>query len=227
MKTTAINLAISELITPSFETTRQHLEDHELVIEAGQPVVVCVDENLPDAFVVYFQLKSVEYFLAIPVYQSEGTLKLGLAYLQAQIEMSFNVYSDALTPDEISKQIGLSPTRVRYMGEPIKEGGKPLPHHFWSYGHEIGIPGDLNEKLANLIAILESVQEGILGLAAVAKTAIRIYYVGNSDFFGGLHFDTEIIQRIAALGCDIDFGPYLSSPRGVLSTRNQGKSLCP
>jgi len=201
MKEIAIRLAINELKTCSFEQTRQYLKNHELAYEGGEPVIIYVDERPEHAkYIVYFQLKSVEYFLAIPVMQPERDLELYPAFLQAKIIVFFRVTSDTLSPKDISKRLELSPTRAKNKGAPVVLGHKKLlDSHLWVFETEPEIPSDLYRKLDKLLAILEPKQERVLELASVAETTIWIDYVGNSDYLGGFSFSTEFIQRVATL----------------------------
>ncbi|MCP5100354.1 MAG: DUF4279 domain-containing protein [Chloroflexi bacterium] len=217
MKETVIKFALNELKVRSFESTRQYFEEHELAIEASEPIIVYVDEDpVHNRYIVYFELKSVDYYLAIPVFQSEGILKLDLVYLQDKISVFFRVISDVLSPKDISKRLGLAPTRVRHKDELLKEGyEKRLPHHVWFYESEAGIPRDLNEKLANLLTILEPIQQKILELSSDAYITIWVDYRGNSDYLNGFSFDRELIQKIASLGCDFDIDMYVGSPRNM------------
>lgn len=219
MKEKAINLAKNELKICSFAATKQYLEDHKPLMDGGEPIIVHVAEKLePAEYIVYFQLDSVEYLLAIPIFQNEQDLELGLAYLQAKINVFFRIGSDTLSIEKISKRLELLPTRALHKGEPIVEGHKKQrDYHIWIYEPEPGVPGDLCQKLDKLLAILEPKQAQVLELASVAATTIWIDYFGNSDYLDGFSLDAKTIQRIAALGCDIDFDMYVSSPKDPIT----------
>ncbi len=109
-------------------------------------------------------------------------------------------------PDEVTRRLGLEPTRTWRKGD--KMSLLTLPREK-DTGWEIAVPEvaciDVNVPLRQLLSILTPVAKKIAGvrtdLDLEAEVSCVLFVRGGSPI---LHFDVTAVQLIASLGAEID-----------------------
>jgi Domain of unknown function (DUF4279) len=212
--------AIAEVLQPKLNLTRQLLRIDRLVLVEGVPLVLLV-EQVPeqDVFRVYFSIQDEPYYFVVVVSQEQEQFIADFAFHEAKVRAYLSIQSQILEPSVITERTGLMPTRSQQQGEPIGSADSPLrfAEHRWYFEPQANIPGNLDDKLGFLLDRLESSQPQILALSESCDICIIICYEAYHGSMGGWHLTQETMQRIVALGADVDLDLYARGPSDGLS----------
>jgi hypothetical protein len=109
--------------------------------------------------------------------------------------------------EDISSQLGLSPTSVTRLGE-ISPYGRPARFSAW----ELASPlprgqGLLQDYLESLLTLLEPHAAAVRDVSSQFSAGINCvgYYYGSNP---GLHLSAGLLTRLANLQLDVDFDLY-------------------
>jgi hypothetical protein len=204
-------VAISEVVAPTLGVTIQVLTVHKVVIRDGVPVIFRIEYiTETDTFCVYFKIEAEPYYFVVTIGRKDEKLSVLGSYLQAAVRVYLGISSSILDPTTITEKIKLNPTRSVVVGEsPVPK----LPNfkskeNRWYFEPQQDTPGELERKLNFLLDRLEPFQSNILALQNECEICIMICYEGYRGWMGGWHLDRLIIQKIAALGAEVDFDLY-------------------
>jgi len=142
----------------------------------------------------------------------------------------FVVGSEAFDPDQITAVLGIKPSSVSWEGS---RSSKPLipRHNVWRY--RAAGTGVLDELVRELLGVFEPVKAGLQELTACDASWIGISFMRSFDDPDGVdedegapdlpdnlvrlsgqhqllgfHLDTELMARLVALECSLDFDEY-------------------
>jgi Domain of unknown function (DUF4279) len=212
--------AIAEALHPTLNITRQILGVDRLVLVEGIPLVISV-EQLPerDIFRVYFSIQDQPYYFVVIVSQEQEQFVADFAFQEAAIRAYLSIQSQILEPSVITERTGLMPTRSQQQGELIRPAHSPLrfAEHRWYFEPQANIPGNVDDKLGFLLDRLESSQPQILALSESCDICIIICYEAYHGAMGGWHLTHKTMQRIVALGADVDLDLYARGQSDGLS----------
>ncbi len=142
----------------------------------------------------------------------------------------FDISSDVFTPDQITGKLLIEPTTARQKGSRSAE--PPIPRtNLWQY-RAVG-SGCVDDLIRELLDVFEPVQGSIRQLTANDASSIQIRFMRSfNDADGveedegpadlptnlvrvegqhqllGFHLDTQLMARLVALGCALDFDEY-------------------
>ncbi len=112
-------------------------------------------------------------------------------------------------PGVVTEALGIAPTSAWAEGDPLP-GGPAIRRtsSVWMLQSPLPLQAHVDDHIEALIPLLEPLKERIRDCAGRFSTGIgcAIYYY--QDFTPGIHFSQEAVQRIAALGLDIDLDLY-------------------
>jgi hypothetical protein len=203
--------AIAEALRPKLGATQQILGIDRLVLTEGIPLALLV-EQLPerDIFRVYFKIQDQPYYLVVIVSQEQEQFVADFALRAAEVRAYLTIQSQLLTPTIITERAGLTPTRSQQMGELMQPAYSPrrFAEHRWYFEPQANIPGSLEDKLEFLLDRLELSQPQILTLSESCDICISICYEAYLGSMGGWHIKKGTMQRIVALGADVDLDLY-------------------
>jgi hypothetical protein len=212
-------MAVAEMLTPSWDVTKELLLVHELVIdENGKPRIDRVDDESESCtFFIYFALRDEPFHLVAAVRPDEaGCLSLSWIYLQPGIRASLSISSEMLTSEEITTHVGLLPTETHAIGDPIVPDAPMRKHkeNTWCFEPQANLPGSFDEKKSTLLNRLDPVARALSALKSECCISINVVFEGwgGDPQFGGFHLDADMIQRIAAYKAAIDLDLYASGP---------------
>jgi Domain of unknown function (DUF4279) len=204
-------VAVSEVVTPSVGVTIQVLTVHKLVVRDGIPVILrieCITET--DTFCVYFKIEAEPYYFVVTIGTKNGKLSVLGSSIDAAVRVYLLISSIILNPIVVTEKVKLNPTRTVAIGEP---NIPQLPNfksieNRWYFEPQQDTPGELERKLNFLLDRLEPFRSDIVALENDCEICIMICYEGYRGWMGGWHMDLATIQKIAALGAEVDFDLY-------------------
>jgi hypothetical protein len=204
-------VAISEVLAPTLGVTSQVLTVHKLVVRDGIPAILRIEcTSKTDTFCVYFKIEDEPYYFVVTIGKKDEKLSALGSYIASAVRVYLGISSSILDPIAITEKIKLNPTRS------VVAGKSPIPklpnfqskENRWYFEPQQDTPGELERKLNFLLDRLEPFQSNILALQNECKICIMICYEGYRGWMGGWHLDRLTIQKIAALGAEVDFDLY-------------------
>jgi hypothetical protein len=215
----AILLAQEEVNGQAWALTRQLLAVNAAEIgEDGDPVVARVDEDTESgAYFIYFPIRGEPYFFVVVVRPDEaGELAVSWIYMEGGTRVYLLITSEIFSPEEITARVGLTPTKSHQMGDPVRKKSPARTYrvHMWHFEPQKGIPGTVEEKLKVLLEEVNPAVAQIADLRPMCDVGVMVVFEGwGGDWqFGGIHFETEIVQGLAALGATLDLDLYAFGP---------------
>lgn len=203
-----INIAISELVTPTLGVTEQYLEIHSAVKENGTIKVDRIDlEGKGDIGVVYIPIEN-EYF-HFAVYVDLTKREVSGVDTESWNRVYFNATTEELSIQKVKDFTTLEPTDFWNKGD-LRKNGKST-YNFSSFkllpNPE---PDEFEDKLRQLLDLLETDPVGIENLVKNTNAGITVamnFHNGNG-MLGGMNIDEKSIKRMSKLNLSIDFDLY-------------------
>lgn len=199
-----IQIAIEEIKTKTWGVTRQFLQVHEIDDENGKPKIAGIYSSKEDGTaIVYFCVKQQQFYFAVYIDTTPETTITSVGtepYCDVYLRADSTLYSF----DELCTFTSLAPTRGWSKGDLRNTKIKTESCIFIEASSQ---PGSFEYKIAQLLNLLENDAEGTKRLAENASgyiQVIMIFHAGNS-MLGGLSLSTANMQRMAALGLEINF----------------------
>lgn len=215
----ALQLALNEIKTQEQGMTRQFLSVHKLKMQGQIPqldqVEITQDKSVT-SYLFNFPMEGERYFFVIPVFKGEAGFSLGLCHAEAASSASLRFTSESITPEMITEQIGLEPTKSWRMGESRRHGNGTYSFHSWEFRATQYLSGDFDRKFSQLLDALEPFSEKIANLLAESGESIggciNVFYEGYATQMWGLHITKPDLLRLSRLGVDVDVDLYASGP---------------
>lgn len=208
----AVEVACTEVLSPTWGVVEQILAVHKIVILDGMPSITRIDDATPEIFGIYFYLEQ-PYFLVIVVESNNNSLVIAGSYVKANISIYLMVNSDLLEPDAITARIEIQPTRTKKRGEPRTQRSSLVCQAFqWIFEPQKNVPDELERKLSFLLDQLENTGTNISNLSKQCNVRIEICYEGYQSSTGGWDLDKQTMSRILSLGADVDLAIYTLGP---------------
>jgi hypothetical protein len=209
----AAELARQEILSPTLGTTKEVLAVHRPVLIDGRPLIARADATRePGAFYFYFRLEGEPYYLVVVVWPGEQGLAVGCSCVEAAVRVFLLVKTKALSPDEITRRLGLQPTAAQAKGTRLHKDLPPLAQSLWRFEPHKTLPEEVGRKLDLLLDQLDAAAPRIAALAAECDVSLTMYYEGCKEWLGGWTADARTLSRIAALGCHFELDLFASGP---------------
>lgn len=150
---------------------------------------------------VYFPIEGERYYVVVYL-DVEPQISVRWVGISPGNRVYFYAKSEEHPVDELIAMAGVEPTKTW-------EKGKRKRHHGFEVQPHARETGEVEEKLRTLINVLLPYTANIHALSALADVVgINIAYWGYQEQMGGMHFDTDIIQGLAALNLSVDIDLY-------------------
>lgn len=213
MEQQARELAIREVLRPTWEVTKQYLHSNKLVFEDGAPVIEDVIPSEDGTVArVYFPVHDEKYYLVVHVDTSD-TDPICSVSMSAGNSVELIVISEDRPLAELLDGLDFTPSKQWHKGEPIRAGSKiGKKTSGFALALTIKETGEVEEKVKALLDFLMPRREHMFRLAQVAYTEISIAYYGYKEEMWGFNFDAETMSKIAQLGLSTDIDLYASGP---------------
>lgn len=131
------------------------------------------------------------------------------------------IIGDAVDFDEISKQLGLTPTSTMRRGEPMTPLDEAASNDVWTYRAEVPREKPLADHLAALKRLLDPHSEYLRSLAR--KWKVSVYCSYQTEFAqGGFVIPTNLAEMFSDYGIDLEIA--ILSWGHVLDDENEGGS---
>jgi hypothetical protein len=124
-------------------------------------------------------------------------------------EVYFKLVSDDIDPDEITKLLGMQPTKVRKKAQPIPK------YNSWEYssGKEVSEVIDVYKMSSAVIAALEPKAEEIAKIVKeknlIAELQVVLWIsMDDSISIPAIGFEKETVAFLAKVGASIDVDTY-------------------
>ncbi|CAM3555216.1 DUF4279 domain-containing protein [Aequorivita lipolytica] len=208
MKNELIAKAISEIEKPTFGTTKQYLEVHNVEMENGKPKVERVDfESFEETNVVYFPIEDELFFLS--VYFSKENNEITNVGTENGNQVVLTAVSENLTFEQLAELTKLNGLSGWSINDDRKIGKGKYTFSRLTFEPIRSRAYDLETKLKLLLTELEKDRNGIKSLAENADVIISVhnqmYISGNK----GIHLDVGTINRLDKLNLGIDIDQYI------------------
>ncbi|CAN5675099.1 hypothetical protein BH09VER1_BH09VER1_02260 [soil metagenome] len=125
---------------------------------------------------------------------------------EAHVSLCVSEFDD---PAIITLLIGLSPTEVWCVGDPIP-GRSSVRRKFsrWSLGSPLSAHATLDDHLDALLLLIEPVSARVRGCAIRFHTGITCAVYYHQGFTQGIHLSKSLLRRVSELGVPLDFDLY-------------------
>lgn len=125
---------------------------------------------------------------------------------------TLRIFSDSLHPDEVTRRLGVEPTKRR----PINLESKyrhERESHYWGWSSDSGVASrDGLEHVGAVIELLRGKHEALQELQrAGCQTDLCCYWVSSGQ--GGPTLDVPTLSALASLSLDIWWDVYFSDPK--------------
>lgn len=112
----------------------------------------------------------------------------------------------SFNPAEISERVGLTPTKAVIEGEP-GHSGRPAPCSRWELRSRLSDTADLEAHVADVLDQLDANRDGFIELSREFGGTMQLvgYFKEREP---GVHFDRQVVLRIAEYGLCIDCDFY-------------------
>lgn len=199
--------AIKEILSPTFEVTKQLLSVNTLIIQDGLPIIEDVIYNTKENYVtVYFSVFEEDYYFVIYIDYSDA-LEIRNVGTSPGNKVYFAATSERHDLNELINFIEFKPTKQWNKGDKRKGSGEYSFSAIF-YQENTKKTGEVEEKLERLTDFLLMNRDKINELSKIATLEIRIAYFGYKEEMWGFHFNNEIIKKISMLYIDIDIDLY-------------------
>ena len=112
----------------------------------------------------------------------------------------------SFNPAEITERVGITPTKSVTAGE-LGHSGRPVPCSRWELRSRLGDTEDLEAQVVDVLDQLDANRNGFIELSREFGGTMQLvgYFKEREP---GVHFEREVILRIAEYGLCIDCDFY-------------------
>ncbi|WP_276133639.1 DUF4279 domain-containing protein [Polluticoccus soli] len=194
----------AEVNNPTWAMLEQFLTAHQIDYENGKPKVVHIDMTNPERALVYLAVRGQDFYYGAWV-DTKDEIQLNWMDALPKIDIFLLAESETLTAEEMAALTRLDTQVARRIGE-LKSPKAKVEHKDSAIFIEPNPnPGFFDDKLLQLVDLLDDDKEGIRALAQKAETyivATCLYYSGYWNL-GQLKVDPKITKRIVDLNLGI------------------------
>lgn len=124
-----------------------------------------------------------------------------------EVKVGLDVYGFSCSPDEITKLLGMAPTRTWLRGDPVPRTILRREDNRWILNAACDTTVALREQVDSLLEQVSPAASRFAGLPSEARVQI-FCAVYDSDRAVDLSFSKKAVEKIAALGAEINIDYY-------------------
>ena len=220
--TAVVEAAIKEISERRLESTEQFLVLHDVRREGGHPVVALVGRGPDATWNVTFEIVDVPYYLTVTLQERAGLCVPVIAMSTPGSTVDFVVRSNEVTPDSVTRILGLSPAVVRVKGE-LRTGQRTAyAQHEWCYVPDVHAAEDPRDKITHLLHDLGNVSEKLTTISDRIEAELRVWYEGYKNHAAFLELTERQVQVLATLRASFLVNCVLSGPDSPTIERDAG-----
>ncbi len=199
-------IAIGEVLNPTFELTKQYLQSNCLCFENNLPYIEDVEINKDkNTAAVYFPIKKEQFYFVIYV----ENLEVEWMGMSAGNRVYLFANSEEISTEQIVDFLGFEPTEKWNMNDPIGcNSNFKHKNNGIMYEPIHKMTGEVETKLGNLLDNLLPYKEAIIELSHKASIEIQVTYYGHKDQMWGINLDAKTIKKLSELELAIDVDLY-------------------
>lgn len=131
-------------------------------------------------------------------------------YPQSEINIEFCIKGENVNPVDITKIIGIAPSRFYSKGDQIKNKPMFRDHSLWEIETGFQLSFDVNNQLKMIIDMLNAKKEVIKKLTSQYDVLISFIIVVNfiNQDKPAIYLSKEVISFLNEIGADIQFDYY-------------------
>lgn len=131
-------------------------------------------------------------------------------YPQSKINIEFSIKGENVNPVDITKIIGVSPSRSYFKGDQIKNKPMFRDHSLWEIETGFQLSFDINHQLKLMIEMLKNKKDLIKKLTIQYDALISFIIVINfiNQDKPAIYLSKEVISFVNDIGADIQFDYY-------------------
>lgn len=131
-------------------------------------------------------------------------------YPQSEINIEFSIKGENVNPVDITKIIGISPSRSYSRGDQIKNKPMFRDHSLWEIETGFQLSFDINNQLKPMIDMLNNKKDLIKKLTIQYDVVISFIIVINfiNQDKPAIYLSKEVISFLNEIGADIQFDYY-------------------
>lgn len=126
------------------------------------------------------------------------------------IESSFNITGTHLNPEEVTRVLGITPSRTWRLGDHIQNTLIQRHHSGWSLSTGRVESLDVGEQIASLLGLIDGrdtiVRSMLQDMSAEAEVSSAIYIDGATP---SVHLGINLLERMRALRAAFDVDIYV------------------
>jgi hypothetical protein len=126
----------------------------------------------------------------------------------SDVRCAIVVFSDELSPSQITGELGIQPTRTKERGE-LTVGGRLTPNHQWGWEVPEGVPASFDDQVDGIrrgVGLHAGKFRSLAGRAHV-QFDVLIEHQGR-DLYLGWAIDAEVVALIAEFGASLNIDEY-------------------
>lgn len=207
-------IAIKEVLNPTFESTKQFLGVNKVEMDGDIPrikdIIISEDKSFAE---VYFPIMDEEYYFVIYI-DLIPEVSLRFMGMSAGSKVELFVCSDTEDINKMIRLLQVTPQRSWSKGEKrVHSNG--IDYSIKNNSGFIYTPiekttGEVEDKLDYLLNELIQAKDKIFELRKVAEVEIQVTYYGYKDQMWGINLKPQTIQRLSELGVSLDIDLYAS-----------------
>jgi hypothetical protein len=129
--------------------------------------------------------------------------------IQQRVELCLT--GTRISPDEITRLLGVAPTRVWRLGEPIQGTALRAKHNGWCFAQQLAEDASLADRARSLLVELLPRAKTITRICSEFDLDCELACVAYvTDHVPELNFDSEIISGLAELKAILDIDIILT-----------------
>ena len=199
------DIAIAEILDPTFALTKQFLAVNKIVFKENLPfiedIILKEEEKVAE---VYFPIEGERYYFVVYV-DVKPQISVRWMGMSPGNRVYFLATSEKHNLDELIALIGVEPTRTW-------KKGKNIRHNGFEIQPSAKETGEVEDKLQAVIRLLLPFKADLQALSTIANTGIQIAYWGYKEQMWGMHFGAETLQELGVLNLSVDIDLYAGGP---------------
>lgn len=202
-------VALSEVQSPRLGITKQFFAVHSL--DEQSPVACTWRSN--ERWLVHLHLKDERYYFVMLIEAGKEGLGVVGGYASAHARVYLALYSEHLSPEELTSALGLEPSDVRRKGDSLREGAHKFKEHRWCVYPDCPKALEFETQLTFLFKKILPCLDKLQKLQSHLTGAVQVAYYEAACSPSGWNLDSEAVKWLHQFGLELDVDLYVGGPK--------------